>query len=322
MNTRNKKQNIFFIIIIMIIVIGIIMGNFINNQKNKSENKSPNPKILMKSNRDWAYNSIGDIFTFNGSASTDPDGKIVNYTWDFGDSSPLEYNKIVQHTYNESGNYSVKLKVTDNDNISVTTSYEIQIKGIPEIILFQDNNNLTIKSVKNASIDIDKIWMEYELLEFPDNEARYYEYYDVDNDGFVSKGDVIFLSRINGDCNFVIYYLKSKTTYPYKGRELSRMKINVTHPWNNKSIPDATFYFNLTNQNFHLNNKTTQQVFIYIDNVMYGHYLLDSWLYKIGLNMDIGNHTITAVSDFGISDSFTHNFTENEEIYYGFQLPI
>ncbi|RLF50779.1 MAG: hypothetical protein DRN11_04020, partial [Thermoplasmata archaeon] len=46
--------------------------------------------------------------------ATDKDGYITNYTWFFGDGDKA-YGKQVTHTYDKSGNYTVKLRVYDND---------------------------------------------------------------------------------------------------------------------------------------------------------------------------------------------------------------
>ena len=59
--------------------------------------------------------------TFNSNGSYDPDGTIVNYTWYFGDGN-ISYLENPVHTYAESGNYTVTLKITDNDNLSNATT--------------------------------------------------------------------------------------------------------------------------------------------------------------------------------------------------------
>ncbi len=47
--------------------------------------------------------------------SSDPDGSVVAWSWDFGDgSSSTQQNP--SHVYTASGSYPVKLRVTDNDN--------------------------------------------------------------------------------------------------------------------------------------------------------------------------------------------------------------
>ena len=61
--------------------------------------------------------------TFDGSESTDSDGTIENYTWDFGDGN-TSYEENPVHSYNSSGLFNVTLTVTDNNgatDINLTT---------------------------------------------------------------------------------------------------------------------------------------------------------------------------------------------------------
>ncbi len=51
--------------------------------------------------------------TFDGSASMDPDGQNLLYTWDFGDDSPSERGVKVTHTFKRGGKYPVTLTVDD-----------------------------------------------------------------------------------------------------------------------------------------------------------------------------------------------------------------
>ena len=55
----------------------------------------------------------GENIVFNGVNSTDPDGNIVNYTWNFGDGD-ITYGVITTHTYKEAGTYLVILTVIDD----------------------------------------------------------------------------------------------------------------------------------------------------------------------------------------------------------------
>jgi hypothetical protein len=64
--------------------------------------------------------------TFDASASSDRDGHIVSYRWDFGDGSTAE-GCVATHSYSSAGNYTVTLMVVDNDNRASTTSQVLQV---------------------------------------------------------------------------------------------------------------------------------------------------------------------------------------------------
>ncbi|MCD4765355.1 MAG: PKD domain-containing protein, partial [Methanosarcinales archaeon] len=54
--------------------------------------------------------------TFDASASYDPYGNITYYQWDLGDGSYVNTTqRTVTHSYDEGGNYSVVLTVTDDE---------------------------------------------------------------------------------------------------------------------------------------------------------------------------------------------------------------
>ena len=56
---------------------------------------------------------------FDASESYDPDGTIVNYSWDFGDGNTA-IGVTANHAYSEDGNYTVTLTVTDDDGASAS----------------------------------------------------------------------------------------------------------------------------------------------------------------------------------------------------------
>jgi PKD repeat protein len=51
--------------------------------------------------------------TVDGTGSTDPDGAITGYLWDFGDGTTAE-EPTTSHTYAAAGTYTVTLTVTDD----------------------------------------------------------------------------------------------------------------------------------------------------------------------------------------------------------------
>ncbi len=53
--------------------------------------------------------SAGGPVQFNGTASSDPDGSIVNYAWNFGDNASVsgEKHEAPAHAYADAGTYTV-----------------------------------------------------------------------------------------------------------------------------------------------------------------------------------------------------------------------
>ncbi|WP_162873076.1 PKD domain-containing protein [Austwickia chelonae] len=64
----------------------------------------------------------------DGSTSTDSDGRIAKYSWNFGDSStPVEGAKTT-HRYAKAGTYTVELTVTDDKGVTNSTKSEVTVK--------------------------------------------------------------------------------------------------------------------------------------------------------------------------------------------------
>jgi PKD repeat protein len=71
----------------------------------------------------------GDVVHFNASASSDPDGSITSYTWDFGDGTTGS-GVTANHAFPAAGTYTVTLTVRDNEGATDTESKTIQV-GTP-----------------------------------------------------------------------------------------------------------------------------------------------------------------------------------------------
>ena len=68
----------------------------------------------------------GETVSFGASESSDENGEIVSYDWDFGDGS-AGTGVNVEHTYARSGQYTTTLTVTDNDGLSATNGVSITV---------------------------------------------------------------------------------------------------------------------------------------------------------------------------------------------------
>lgn len=72
--------------------------------------------------------AVGETITFDGSGSSDADGFIVAYDWDFGDgNSGTGVNPI--HAFTMAGNYTVSLTVTDDMGATDTATTSAMING-------------------------------------------------------------------------------------------------------------------------------------------------------------------------------------------------
>jgi PKD repeat protein len=58
-------------------------------------------------------------YAFDASASTDPDGNIVRYDWDFGDGATA-HGVTAKHKYSKGGDFTVALTLTDSSSAEST----------------------------------------------------------------------------------------------------------------------------------------------------------------------------------------------------------
>ncbi|MCM1988099.1 PKD domain-containing protein, partial [Methanococcoides seepicolus] len=85
---------------------------------------------------------VGTPIQLYGSGSTDPDGTVVSYYWDFGDeNSSSAINPT--HAYGSVGNYEVYLTITDDDLATDTASATVTITNATDPL----ENTISIDSV-------------------------------------------------------------------------------------------------------------------------------------------------------------------------------
>ncbi len=64
--------------------------------------------------------------SFDASLSSDPDGNIEHWKWEFGDGQ-VDYGEQVEHVYESEGEFTVILTVTDNQGLSAQTVGVVEV---------------------------------------------------------------------------------------------------------------------------------------------------------------------------------------------------
>ena len=65
--------------------------------------------------------------SIDGSGSTDPDGGITGYSWDFGDGTTPVTGSFATHTYAAAGTYTITLTVTDTSGATNTAQQVVTV---------------------------------------------------------------------------------------------------------------------------------------------------------------------------------------------------
>ncbi|PJE64051.1 MAG: hypothetical protein COU90_04230 [Candidatus Ryanbacteria bacterium CG10_big_fil_rev_8_21_14_0_10_43_42] len=77
---------------------------------------------------------LGDVVSFDASASNDPDNDALTYKWDFGDGQ-MDTGVRADHVYQSVGKYTVTLTVSDGQaEDSDTATVGVEKKNIPAVI--------------------------------------------------------------------------------------------------------------------------------------------------------------------------------------------
>ena len=99
------------------------------------------------------------VASFNGSGSSDPDGTISSYAWNFGDNT-TGTGATPQHTYAAAGTYSVTLTVTDNAGATNAVTKPVTVTAAagnqPPVAAFTSSSlDLTVSVDGSGSSDPD-----------------------------------------------------------------------------------------------------------------------------------------------------------------------
>lgn len=88
--------------------------------------------------------------SFVGSNSSDPDGIVASYLWDFGDGT-TSILANASKTYQTAGNYTVKLTVTDNSGATATATVLVAVGAVPVAIKSVATKTIVLSWVKSSN---------------------------------------------------------------------------------------------------------------------------------------------------------------------------
>ena len=74
----------------------------------------------------------GLAVNLSGTGSTDSDGTITGYAWNYGDAT-TGTGSTTSHTYAAAGTYTVSLTVTDDDSATATTTRQVTVTSDPPV---------------------------------------------------------------------------------------------------------------------------------------------------------------------------------------------
>ena len=130
------------------------------------------PNVLPIAN--FTSGCDGALCSFT-STSSDPDGTIVDWSWDFGDGTPAGTGANPTHVYAASGTKAVTLTVTDNRGGTATKTVNVDVvvpNKAPVATIAPSCTGLDCSFSGNLSVDPDGSIVSYEWT-FGDSEDRH-----------------------------------------------------------------------------------------------------------------------------------------------------
>jgi len=128
--------------------------------KDRSGNEAPTAYLERRP----TTAKVNETVTFNASGSSDPDGSVYRYFFDFGDGtgSGWTYDPVATHSYDEPGYFTTKVKVEDDQEAvsdwSKPRGVDVLGNELPSPYLFSRPHYVAVgqEVTFNASASVDK----------------------------------------------------------------------------------------------------------------------------------------------------------------------
>jgi DNA/RNA endonuclease G (NUC1) len=92
----------------------------------------------------------GDTASFSAASSLDPNGTIASYEWDFGDGSTGS-GVSVTHTFVQDGSFTVRVTVTDNDGLTDSATFTVNVTNVAPVVGAVPNGSLNLGATYTAA---------------------------------------------------------------------------------------------------------------------------------------------------------------------------
>src|SRR5207342_3054798 len=92
------------------------------------------------------------VCSMTGDGSSDPEGLLASYAWDFGDGTNSS-EADPTHTYAAAGTYQVTLKVTDAGGLSDSKTQTVQVGSVGPAIGYVGANS-TVGNLASQTVNV------------------------------------------------------------------------------------------------------------------------------------------------------------------------
>jgi len=114
MAPHNRKTPMWAFLALTVVGAALLSGCAGLGNSNNAGDRSPHAVLQSDRSKGWT----GDTFTFDGQGSSDPDGNVTSWRFDFGDGTNATVGNAdaarVKHAYAQGGEYVVTLTVVDD----------------------------------------------------------------------------------------------------------------------------------------------------------------------------------------------------------------
>ena len=217
------------LIVVGLLVVAYFFGYFDPGEDNEiPEAKIEIGNISKTSGQETIIVNIGDKIDFNAENSTDADGQIKNYNWDYGDGDS-DMGMTQSHAYSQPGYYNVTLTVVDDDGGEDITWLIIRVNSSPHAEAALDTN--ATRLVKSNVLIYDTVYFLATKCYDPDG-SHYLQ-----SDSSTWPMDIEYHWEF-GDGNFSA---SQNPTHEYKSTGVFEVELTITD--NNQA--ESTDSFNL-----------------------------------------------------------------------------